>query len=109
MHKSLRIVISVIMLLGCLSAALLLTEQMTMTYYLPPSQPGGEATGHTTLFRPAVTALVVVVVLTMAELGWLIWNIVTRPPAKLWFVAGAVLAAAVLIAVVVVGMPRPTF
>lgn len=109
MKKPVRIAVAGVITLGCAAMALLAASQMTMTYYLPPLEPGGEASEHTAAFGPAVVAFVITVLLTVVAGSWLIWNLVRRPPAKLWALAALVLLAAVVAALMAQQLPRPSF
>ncbi|WP_157683737.1 hypothetical protein [Microlunatus soli] len=109
MPKPLRIAASAVITLGCAAMVLLLASQTTMTYSLPPRTSGGEASKHVTTFGPAVVGTGLVVALTVAAAGWLVWNVVRTPPSRLWPVAALLLIAAVVVQLVVAGMARPTF
>ncbi len=97
-------------LLGvCAVALVALATQTTMTYYLPPTEPGGVATPRTEVFGPAVVGVVITGVATLLELGWTAWNLVAHPPRRWWVGAAAVAVVAVVVGFVVTGMARPDF
>lgn len=103
-------VLAALGLLGvCALGLVVLATQITMTYYLPPTEPGGPATPRTEVFRPAVVGVVITGVATLLELGWTAWNLVAHPPRRWWVAAAAVAVVAVVVGIVVSGMDRPTF
>lgn len=107
--RPIRIMAAAAITLACVVTVLAAASQVTLTYYLPPSIPGGEASAHTTVFGPAVVAVVLTIVLAVAAALWLVWNIAAAPARRLWLVAVALVVAAVVTVIAVGAMDRPAF
>ncbi|MBD5785896.1 hypothetical protein IF650_06845 [Cellulosimicrobium terreum] len=107
MSRTLRVVLACALLLVATLATLAAASETTVAYYLP--SPDGEATRHTAVFGPAVTATWVAGALTVMELVWLVLVAVRSRPRWAWWaaVAGAVLA--VVVAVWSLQADRPDF
>ncbi|WP_068253380.1 hypothetical protein [Janibacter corallicola] len=93
----------------CALTVAVMAGQITMTYYLPPTDPGGVAAPRTKVFGPAVVGAVITGVATLLELGWTVWNAVAHPPRRWWVAAATVAVVAVAVGIVVSGMDRPDF
>jgi hypothetical protein len=107
MSQTLRIVLAAVAAVIALLLVPVALAQLSLTYYLPG--PTGRGTSRTVLYGPGVAATVVAGVVFVAELGWLLWNLLRTPPRPLWLAAAGVLIGSIVVVLGVAGADRPAF
>lgn len=107
MQRLPRIALASLFFLVALAATAIVATAIPLDYVVPDGDGG--TVGRVAVFEPAVAGTVIAGVLTLFEIGFLVWCAVRTPPRFAWVVAALLAVAAIVVVVVVTNEPRPVF